>query len=192
MRGEKQERILRVLLTEGQPLSKNKLSIKAECTRSWVIQFLRKLEKMNLVKGTKITNKKELIKYSISIHKPYKKNRTYSVKRPRKLLENAKMDYVLTGTHAETIVHHYLFPTRAIIYIKKEDLQNWHEYFTEDGLYGGGNMRVVPADPHIFYSKQKLKKLWLVNIPQLIVDLWHENGPSREAAEMILENVHKY
>ena len=77
MRGLKRERILRVLLTETKPLSKNELSKKAQCTRQWVILFLRELEKKKLVKETKVLNPAGLIRYWLTFHKKLKKYRLY-------------------------------------------------------------------------------------------------------------------
>ena len=73
MRGDKQERILRVMLSENKPLSKNELAKRANVTRQWVILFLRKIEKIKLVKGTKIINSIKLIKYWLSISKKTKR-----------------------------------------------------------------------------------------------------------------------
>lgn len=85
MRGLKRERILRVLLTETKPLSKNELSKKAQCTRQWVILFLRELEKKKLVKETKVINSTGLIRYWLTLHKKPKKYREYMVKEHKKI-----------------------------------------------------------------------------------------------------------
>ena len=74
MRGLNRERILRVLLTETKVLSKNELSKKAQCTRQWVILFLRELEKKKLVKETKVLNPAGLIKYWLTFYKKPQKN----------------------------------------------------------------------------------------------------------------------
>jgi DNA-binding Lrp family transcriptional regulator len=192
MRGDKRERILRVLLSEKDKMSKNELAKRAECTRPWVIKYLRQLEGKGFVKGTEVIYKKGLIEYWISIHKKPKKIIKFMVKNPLKLLEKTKLDYALTTYHAENVIHHYLFLSRVDIYIKEENLQEWHDLLTRDGLIGGGNMTVRITDPHVLYGKQKLKKLWLVSTAQLIIDLWLENGPCREAAEMMLKNVSRY
>ena len=55
MRGQKRERILRVLLQEPKLLSKSGLSKKAQCTRQWIILFLRELEKNKLVTTAEVT-----------------------------------------------------------------------------------------------------------------------------------------
>lgn len=192
MRGLKQERILRVLLTEPNSLSKNELSKRANCTRQWVILFLRKLEKKKLVKKTKIVDPAELIKYWLTIHKKPKKYREYMVKEPQKLLKKTKLDYVLTTYQAENMVHHHIFPSRTDIYIKEKDLQKWHSLLLKKGLYGKGNVRITVAEEEVTYGKRKINGLFVVSLPQLIIDLYTEGGPAAEAAEMLLVKLKKH
>ncbi|MBI2147391.1 hypothetical protein HYU19_02830 [Candidatus Woesearchaeota archaeon] len=192
MRGLKRERILRVLLTEPTPLSKNELSKKAQCTRQWVILFLRQLEKKKLVKETKVVNPVGLAKYWLTIHKKYKKYREYMVKEPARLLKQTRLDYALTTYQAENMVQHHLFPSRIDMYIKEEDLQTWHSLFLKEGLYGKGNVRVITAEEHTVYGKRKLNGLFVVSLPQLIIDLFTEGGPAAEAAEMLLAKLKEH
>ncbi|MEW5897286.1 MAG: hypothetical protein AB1668_06325 [Nanoarchaeota archaeon] len=192
MRGLKRERILRVLLTETKPLSKNELSKKAQCTRQWVILFLRELEKKNLVKETKVINSTGLIRYWLTFHKKPKKYREYMVKEPLKLFKKVKFDYALTTYIAENLLQRYLFPTRTDIYIKEEDLQKWHSLLTREGLYGRGNVRIIVAEEHTLYGKRKLSGLFIISLPQLIIDLFTEGGPATEAAEMLLAKLKKH
>ena len=189
MRGDKRERILRVLLNRNETLSKNELSKMAECSRQWVILFLKELEKKKLVKGTVLINKKKIMQYWISISKKPKKYREYMVKEPLNLLKKSKLNYALTTYHAENIVHHYLFPSRVDIYIKESDLDKWHSILTKNGLYGKGNVRIIAADEHIMYGKRIINGLSIVSLPQLIVDLTNEGGPCGEAAEMIMKGI---
>ncbi len=192
MRGQKRERILRVLLVEPQLLSKNELSKRAECTRQWVILFLRKIEKKKLVKDTKVIDKKKLLKYWLKIHKKPKKYREYMVKEPLRVLKKSKLKYALTTYSAENLLQRYLFPSRTDIYIKKEDLQTWHSLLTKEGLYGKGNIRIIVAEEHVLYGKRKLNGLFVVSLPQLIIDLFTEGGPAEEAAEMLLIKLKKH
>jgi DNA-binding Lrp family transcriptional regulator len=189
MRGDKQERILRVLLNDKETLSKNEISKRANCTRPWVILFLKNLEKIALIKNTKILNKKKLLNYWKSIHKKPKKFRSYMVKEPLKLLKETNLDYALTTYQAENIVQHHLFPSRTDIYIKEKDLEKWHKLMTKNGLYGKGNVKIIIADEHAMYKKRKLNNLFVVSLPQIIIDLLTEGGPCEEAAEMLMKNV---
>ena len=192
MRGLKRERIIRILLTEHKPLSKNELSKRANCTRQWVILFLRELGKKKFVKETKVTNPSGLIKYWLTIHKKPKKYREYMIKEPLRLLKKTKLYYALTTYQAENIVHHHLFPSRVDIYIKEEDLQTWHSLLLKEGLYGKGNIRIIVAEEHTAYGKRKINGLFVISLPQLIVDLFTEGGPAEEAAEMLLAQLRKH
>lgn len=189
MRGDKQERIIRVLLNEKESLSRYKIASKADCSKTWVIQYLKKLEKLKIVKGTKVINRFALFDVWKSIHKKPKKFRSYMVKDPLKLLKETELDYALTTYQAENIVQHHLFPSRFDIYIKEKDLEKWHKLMTKNGLYGKGNVKVIVADDHVMYKKRKLEGIYVVSKPQLIIDLYDEGGPCAEAAEMLLKNV---
>ncbi len=189
MRGYKRERILRVLLNSEEALSKNEISKRAECTRQWVILFLKELEKNKLLKCTKVIDRKKLLQYWLTIAKKPKKYRSYMIKELLELLKKTKLDYALTTYQAENIVQHYLFPSRVDIYIKENDLDKWHSLATKNGLYGKGNFRIIVADEHAMYAKRKINSLFIVSIPQLIVDLTREGGPCQEAAEMLMKNV---
>jgi len=121
------------------------------------------------------------------------KYREYLIKEPLEILKKTKLDYALTTYFAESLVQSYLFPLRYDIYIKEEDLDKWHKLLIKDGFYGKGNFRILIYDDFKFLDKIifnfKNIKLKLVSKPQLIVDLMQENGPAREAAEMLMKNV---
>ena len=192
MRGHKRERIIRVLLIEAQPLSKNELSKRAKCTRQWVISFLKELEAKKLVKGTRVINPEKLIKYWLPIHKNPKKHGLYMVKEPYQLLRKTKLDYALTTYRAENLVQKYLFPSRMDIYIREEDREKWHKLLSKQGLVGAGNIKLIAMDDdHILYGKRKINKLYIVSIPQLIIDLFTEGGVCVEAAELLTKNVQR-
>jgi len=189
MRGDKRERILRVLLNSGEALSKSEISKRSGCTRQWVILFLKDLQKKKLIKGTAPIDSKKLLKYWLSISKKPKRFRSYMVRGPLALLKKARMEYALTTYQAENIVQHYLFPSRVDIYIKEEDLPGWHSLMTKHGLYGKGNVRIILADEHVMYGKRKLGGVSIVSMPQLMIDLANEGGSCKEAAEMLMEKM---
>ena len=189
MRGDKRERILRVLLNSKEPLSKNELSKRAECTRQWVILFIKELKKKKLVKRTKIIDRHKLLNHWLSISKKPKKYRVYMVKEPLNLLKKTKLDYAITTYQAENLVQHYLFPSRTDLYVKEEDLDKWHTLMTKNGLYGKGNVRVIVTDEHVMFGRKKISGLFIVSTPQLIIDLIKEGGPCREAADMLMKRL---
>ena len=189
MRGDKRERILRVLLNNTEALSKNELSKHAECSRQWVIQFLKALQNKGMIKETSIVDRKKLLEYWFTISKKRKKFRSYMVKDPLEILRNTKLDYALTTYQAENIVQHYLFPSRFDLYIKESDLEQWHSIMTKRGLYGKGNVRIIIADSRAMYGKRNINGISIVSLPQLIIDLIHEGGPCQEAAEMLMKRI---
>ena len=189
MRGEKRERILRVLLNSKEALSKNEISKQAECTRQWVILFLKELKKKKLIKDTQSKDKKKLLEYWINISKKPRKFRSYMIKEPLEFLKKSKLDYALTTYQAENIVQNYLFPSRIDIYIKKADLDKWNSLITKNGLYGKGNFRILLEDEQVFYKRRKINGFTVVCLPQLILDLKQEGGVCGEAAERLLESL---
>lgn len=189
MRGTKKERILRVILESKEPLSKNEISKRAECSRQWVILFLKNLERMELIKKDYPLDKKKLLMYWVKISKKTKNYRSYMVQEPLEILKESKLDYALTTYQAENIVQHYLFPARIDIYIKAADLDAWHRLVMKNGLYGKGNFRIIVEDSHVMFKKRVIDGLSIVCLPQLTVDLFREGRPCEEAAQMLLKRL---
>jgi hypothetical protein len=190
-RGTFRERMIRVLLVEPDgSLTKYGLAKKAKCSFPWAHEFLGNLEKSRLIDGTKVINYSGLIQYWLQVKtKPEK--REYMHKDPLKLLQNTKFRYALTTYQAENLVQHYLFPSRTDFYIERTDAEEWHKLLTVEGLVGKGNLRLLIADPHIFFGSFKRQSFNVVCIPQLIVDLFEEGGVCTEAAEKLLQKVEK-
>lgn len=190
-RGTLRERIIRVLLNEpAGTLTKYSVAKKAKCSYPWVHEFLGKLEAMGQVNQTKVTDYRGIMNYWQKVKtKPTKKE--YMHKDPLGLLKRTKLQYALTTYQAENLVQHYLFPSRTDLYIKKKDADQWHELITMDGLVGKGNVRLLQADNHVFYSSFERHGLKIVSLPQLILDLFEEGSVCVEAAEKLLEKVTK-
>jgi hypothetical protein len=110
-------------------------------------------------------------------------------KDPTALLANTNLRYALTTYQAENLVQRYLFPSYIDLYIERKDTEKWHSLLTAEGLVGKGNIRLLNADPHVFYESFKRQNLTVVCIPQLIVDLLEEGGVCTEAAEKLLQKV---
>lgn len=190
-RGYVRERILRVLLNNPDgKMTKYRIAKLSGANISWVIETLRNLEKMNLVKATKVMNYTGII----NIWKDWKikpKTREYMIKDPLEVLSKTNMKYALTTYSAENLVQGYLFPSRVDFYIDSKDLKKWHNLLSEKGLVGKGNVRILMTDNHVFYNSFVKKGLTLVSVPQLIVDLLVEGLVAVEAAEMLLEKEEK-
>jgi hypothetical protein len=191
-RGIIRERVIRVLLNEPEgTLTKYRLAKKAECSFSWLHEFLGKLEESRLVKNTAVTDYPGLVKYWLAL-KTEPEKREYSHKDPISLVKKAQLEYALTTYQAENLVQSYLFPSRTDLYIKTDDKEKWHDLIIADGLVGKGNMRLLTTDSQVFYNSIKRQDLSIVSIPQLIVDLFEEGGVCTEAAEKLLEKVEKH
>jgi hypothetical protein len=191
-RGTLRERIIRTLLVEPNgTLTKYKLAKTAEASFPWTHEFLSKLQALKLVKGTQVTNYTGLINYWLQTKtSPEKKD--YMHKNPLNLIQETNLPYALTTYQAENLVQHYLFPSRIDLYIKKENVDKWHEELTFEGLVGKGNLRLLIADEHVFFGAFKRQDLTVVSIPQLIVDLLQEGGVCIEAAEKLIKKVEQH
>ncbi len=190
-RGHIRERVIRVLLNHPDgKLTMYKLAKLTESSFSWVHDTLKNLEKNGLVQGTQVKKYKELY----SLWKDWKispRQREYMVREPLEILNKIDMKYALTTYSAENLVQGYLFPSRVDFYIDPIDLEKWHRMFSEKGLVGKGNVRILMTDNHVFYNSFIKNGLMIVSIPQLIVDLLVEGVVAVEAAEKLLEKEEK-
>jgi predicted transcriptional regulator len=190
-RGRIRERVIRILLNEPtDTLTMYRISKEATCSFPWAHEFLRKLETKGLINKTKVKDYTGLVKYWLEV-KTKTDKKEYMHRDPLNLLKRTRLQYALTTYQAENIVQNYLFPSRIDIYIREKDAEQWHELITKEGLVGKGNMRLLTADDHVFYGSFERKGLNIVSLPQLIVDLFEENGVCLAAAEKLLEKVVK-
>jgi len=188
MKESVKERIIKVLLME-KDITKYKVSKLANASFGWTHEFLNGLEKLKLIKDTKIINLDKLFDYWTKSHKK-PKYREYMIQNPLDILKNINLDYAVTTYYAENVLQRFLFPSRLDVYIKEEDLEKWHKMLTSKGLYGKGNVRILIDNSGLFKS-QKIQNLKIVNLPQLILDLKLEGGSCEEAAEMLLQKLKK-
>lgn len=167
-------------------LTKYRLAKLSETAKSWVIDYLRKLEEEKLVKDTRVLDKEALLDHWFSIsQKP--KHYDFFVQSPKDFLRKISMDYALTTYVAENQLNHYLFPSRTDLYIREEDLSRWKDKISEIGLVGKGNLRLLIYDEHAMYNKRKINDLWVASIPQILIDLRREGGVCGEAYDMMVE-----
>ena len=196
----KSKRVLALLLDKDSAIkSKYDLAKKANCDTSWVLRLTKKLEKKGLLKELKVINAKELFEMFHKIRPKKQETRAYatysldSVDKLIELLTQSKHEYAFTTYFAENLVQKYLFNHRTDVYVKKEDLDDWHKQFTKIGTYGGGNIRLIVATHDELFNKKQLRpektSAWIVNTPQLISDLYTEGGPAKEAGDMLLEKL---
>jgi hypothetical protein len=187
MKGKKRERILRVLLKHPDgSLTIYRLAKEAGCSHPWVIEFLKTLEQKKFIKKTQVIDVEGLFTYwlEINLYPPY---REYNVQNQLDILEKTKLKYALTTYYAESLTQHYLFPSRVDIYIQEGDISAWHTLLIKNGLVGKGNFRVLVDDNYVFYANSVMKKIRIVSIPQLILDLLREQGVAIEAAQKLMK-----
>ena len=190
MKGKKRERILRVLLKHPDgSLTIYRLAKEAGCSHPWVIEFLKTLEQKKLTKKTQVIDAEGVFLYWLEIN-TYPPYREYNVQNPRDILEKTTLKYALTTYYAESLTQHYLFPSRVDIYIQEEDASAWHTLLIKNGLVGKGNFRILLDDNHVFYANSKKKKLRVVSMPQLILDLLREQGVAVEAAQKLMKKAY--
>jgi len=184
----KSKRIILTLL-HNKGLTKYKVAKETESNISWVIEFLRKLEKMKLAKGTKVINVNKLIDYYLSLEKK-QKHFDFHINNPLSYLKKNKKPYLITTYSAENLVSHHLFPFRTDVYIQEEDVEEWKEELFKKGLIGKGNLRLIPAkDNFVFRFMQKIKGHAVVSTFLLMIDLKREGGVCMQAYEYLLKNV---
>lgn len=189
-RGFKKERIIRVLLNHPNgELTKYRISKEAKVSETWCREYTERLEKQNIIKDTKTIAPKKL--YEEWIENTIEPNElTLSLQKPMKILKNTNLDYALTTYQAENLKQGLLFPTSTEFYVKPDQTKKWIELAKNKGLIGGGNTKIKATDKHIFYKKQKINNFKLVSTPQLILDLLKEKGPSKEAANKMIQSYH--
>ncbi len=190
VKNQKSKRIILELLhhPEGN-LSKYRLTKETGTNISWVIHFLRRLDKQKLIKGTKVINFNGLVDYYLTLDQRLK-HFEFQLPQPLELLAKTKKNYALTTYSAENLISHYLFPSRVDVYIKENELGKWKRELFQKGLIGKGNLRlIVTLDDYLFKFVQEINKLKVVTIPLLMIDLKREGGVCLEAYEYL---VRKY
>ncbi len=179
--------ILELLHHPGGTLSKYRIAQDTDTNISWVIMFLRRLEHQKIILGTKVLNIDQLVDEYLAVVPP-PKSWNFFIRNPLEYLQKIKLKYALTTYAAENFTSYHLFLSRYDLYIKKNDLQQWTDSLFQEGLVGGGNFRLlIPFDEYIFKFMEKRKKLNLVSIPLLMIDLKREGGVCMEAYEYLVK-----
>jgi hypothetical protein len=187
VKGKKRERIIRVLLNDPDgSLTKYRVAKNASTSTSWTIEYLRSLEYLGLINRTKVKDFEGLLNEWLKISKK-PKYFDFFINDPKSILNDIQMDYALTTYFADTFTNSILFPSRADVYIKGEDFENWKDLLLEDGLIGKGNFRLLLRDEHVFYNKFKARGFWIVSKPQLMLDLKREGGVCLQSYEKMVK-----
>ena len=187
-RNVKNLRMMRALLSapDGR-LTKYRVAKLAECSIPWVIEFLRKLERQKLAKGTRVLDADRLMDLYTGIM-PKTRHFDFFVQEPLKFLKQSKLDYALTTYAAENLVSRHLFPSRYDAYVKASDLDKWKAMILEKGLIGKGNLRLLVAnDEFVLKEAKEVKGINIVSMPQLLIDLKAEGGVCMEAYNILVK-----
>ena len=187
-RGTKTDRIFRILLTQPDGvLSAYKIAKLADAHQYQVSLILHRLENEKIVEGTKVMNYERALRTWARIPIKYHSQKYMLADIVEALKSITTLPYALTTYKAESMVNHYLFPTRIELYILPSDFDSWHALLVKRGaMVGGGNVRLRWYDDEALYDSFVVHGLRLVSIPQLIVDLLREGGVAVQAAEMML------
>ncbi len=191
-RNVKNVRIVKRLLERPDGTwTKYKLAKASGCTRQWVIQLIRKLEEMGLVRGTRVKDPMGLIRYGAE-----------ATPRPLKVLNLFHTDpvgfvrkhtdrYAFTTYSAENMVTHHLFPHRYDVYLDMDAMHKVYERTFIEGWLGLGNTRlIVPVDGTIVDDVRLVGDVRVVGMGQLMIDLVREGGVAEEAVqEMVRRDV---
>ncbi|MFI5419418.1 MAG: hypothetical protein ACHQ1H_00475 [Nitrososphaerales archaeon] len=192
-RGVITDRIYRVLLSQPDgTLSGYKISKLADAHPYQVSLFLHQLTDSHYAKGTRVTNYKALLhewaKLRITTH-----SQTYVLTNEMEIINSANLPYALTTFRAETLVNHYLFPSKTELYVRTQDVGRWHDYFVQKhALVGGGNVKIKWYDDQVLFNSFEIEGNKIVSIPQLITDLLREGSVATQAAEMMMNNWKKF
>src|SRR3989338_4113943 len=187
-RNVKNLRIMRALLSKPDgTLTKYGIAKMAGCSAPWVIEFLKKIERLNLVKGTKVLDRENLISHYLMIIPKMKQIEGF-VKDPKGFFRESGLPYALTTYAAENYTSHHLFLTRYDAYILEKDAQTWKSLILERGLYGKGNIRLMVAyDEAILAEAVKIKGVSIVSTPLLLIDLKREGGVAIEGYNLLVK-----
>jgi hypothetical protein len=187
VKGNKRERIIRVLLNDPDgSLTKYRIAKNSGTSTSWTIEYLRSLEGRGLIRKTNVIDFEGLINEWLKISK---KPRYFDffINDPKSFLKDVKKEYALTTYFADTFTNSILFPSRADVYIKEVDFEEWKDLLLENGLIGKGNFRLLLGDEHVFYNKFKVRGFWIVSKPQLMFDLKREGGVCLQSYERMVK-----
>ena len=184
-------RIARVLFNNPQgDLSMYRVAKLAESSYPWAHSLLKRLEVAGMLEATRIHDFKAMMAWWRRCQTNFA-YREYTVRDPRALLQEMGLKYALTTYWAENLVQNYLFASRFELYIRGQDMIKWHEAIIRDGLVGGGNVKLMIGDEHVFYKSRNVDGLEIVSVPQLAHDLYNVGAACGEAADMLMEKMEK-
>ena len=183
--------IKRLLERPDGSWTKYKLARASGCTRQWVIQYIRKLEEMDLVHGTRVKDAMGLARHGAkATPRPLKVLNLFHTG-PIEFVKQNTDRYAFTTYSAENLTTHHLFPSRYDVYLDMDAMHRIYERTFIEGWLGMGNTRlIVPVDELILDDVRKVGDVQVVGMGQLMIDLVREGGVAEEAVrEMVRRDV---
>ncbi|HEX9817004.1 MAG TPA: hypothetical protein VGB18_08490 [Candidatus Thermoplasmatota archaeon] len=184
--GAAKERLLRVLLEpRAEKRSSYQVAKDANVSYGWAHALLHEWAQEGMIKATRVVRPTRLFEEWAKMPQRAK-TAEFQIQEPHTLFTKTTLDYAWTTYWAEKLVQQHLFPRRLDFYTSLQHWNRWRKQLANDGLMGGGNVRVILADHHVLETSYLVRERRVVSTPQLIVDLMREGGPCREAAELLI------
>lgn len=187
-RNIKNIRIIRRLLERPDgSWTKYALAKASGASQPFGVKVIRQLEKMGLVKGTKVTDMAGLARHGADIMPRPLLVVEFYVPEPVDFIRKHAKRYALTTYFAENQVTHHLFPTRCDAYVTGSALKELKKAVMKEGLIGNGNTRlIVPVDESIIDEARDIRGVLVVSLGQLMLDCVREGGVCMEAFELMV------
>ncbi|MDI6738101.1 MAG: type IV toxin-antitoxin system AbiEi family antitoxin [Nanoarchaeota archaeon] len=86
----------------------------------------------------------------------------------------------------------YVSPSNTHVYVLKEDLPKWQEFFRKENILPAekeGNIVCLLVDKDYFYGVEDVRGISIISIPQLYADLIAYGGRGEDAAQELLKAV---
>ncbi len=162
------------------------LSKAASISQPYGVRYIKRLNELGLVKGTRVMDLHGLAAYGAGIVPAASLRIEMYHPQPLELLKEHSKRYALTTYFAENLQTRHLFPTRCDAYVSRNELVQLKEVILKEGLLGGGNMRfIVPADEYILDEVNEIDGIRVVFKGRLMLDLFREGGVCVEAFDLM-------
>ena len=189
-RGFKKERLHRVLLNHANgELSRYELARRAGVSKGWAYEYFAQLESSALIDGDAVRDPRALYDHWLETRIEPNTLRV-SFQQPLDRISEVELNHALTTYEAKQLHQGFLSRSSTDLYIRSDDILAWLDIIEETGLIGGGNTQFRATDKHVFYNTQTVDGVTTVSVPQLIVDLLDEDGPTVEAADRLIASYH--
>lgn len=105
-----------------------------------------------------------------------------------------KINYAFTLFSATEKISPYVAPSNTYLYIHKNDIPKWEDFFKEEGVLPAekeGNIICLVVDDDYFKGVWNVRGSNIVSLPQLYADLMSMGGRAEEAAQELEKLINK-